>query len=122
MGHEEPSCNGSAPKRIKRSLSQWFTGERIVQPTDPDGDLIYDALLSMRGWGEAEFRTAEPELRDAARWTLYAERLVPILHGHEAIQGTPLPADAAAKAAAVPARLTANRQIELIRAELFPDG
>jgi hypothetical protein len=84
--------------------------------------LTYAALLSLRGWGEAELRHARPELFDAARWALYAERLVPIYREYLAVQGTPLPKDAQAKAAATPVRLQANRQIELIREVLFPDG
>jgi hypothetical protein len=61
-------------------------------------------------------------LFDAARWALYVERLMPIYHGALAVQGTPLPADAKAKADAVPIRLQANEQIELIRERLLLDG
>lgn len=84
--------------------------------------MTYGALLSLRGWGEAEFRHASPQLFGAARWALYAERIVPILREYERIQGTPLPKDAKAKAEAVPGRLNANRQIGLIRTALLLDG
>lgn len=44
-----------------------------------------------------------------------------MLRAYETVQGTPLPAEARAKAAATPIRLEANRQIELIRSVLFPE-
>jgi hypothetical protein len=72
------------------------------------------------------FQRARPELMQAARWALYAERavpvLVPMLKEFERVQASPLPKDAHEKAKAMPVRLAARDGIDLIRSVLFPDG
>lgn len=71
---------GVAPKRIRRSISGYVSGERLPNPTDPTESLTYDALLVARhGLGADEQRLASDELLEAVRWVLFAEKAAPEL-------------------------------------------
>jgi hypothetical protein len=82
-GPVEVTAIALGPKRIRRSLGEWFTGERIPEPPAAESGsaeaLTYDALLTLRGWGRDEFATATAEMVTAARAALFAERLAPLL-------------------------------------------
>lgn len=70
------------------------------------------------------FRSVGPELYAAARFALYAERLVPLYDEMVQIQHRSLPkGDAAAYAALVKAKLAARDAITAMKPLLFPtDG
>lgn len=107
------------PKRVRRSLSEWFEGERVPHPDDPEEHLTYDVLLSLRGWDAEMFRVATPQFTAGARFALYAERLMPVLEEMKGIQNTPMP-KGAGFADAARARLAVQKAIPEIRAVLFP--
>lgn len=95
-----------------------LAGERYPDPAD---DPAYDVLLSLRGWGVAEFERATPEFLDGARYALFAERVVPILKEAEAVLATPLPDHPADKLAAAQRKATAARIVPALRAALYLD-
>lgn len=75
------------PARTRRSLSEWFIGDSFpATPDDPAEALTYDALLTLEGWGVAEFREFPPEVQAAARWALFARRVAPMLREERALQ------------------------------------
>lgn len=78
--------------------------------------------MSLRGWGETEFRHASLEMVEAARFALYAERLVPVLAGAEQVLATEFtqhmsPQDMSRLGRA---KLVARQSVPAIRALLFP--
>jgi hypothetical protein len=112
----------STPKRIRRSLSEWFEGGRIPHPDDPEEVLTYDALLSLRGWGEAEFRHARPEFVSAARFALFAERIVPLMQTEQRIQATSMAnLEPAVKGDLARAKMNAAQNIAMYRSALLLD-
>lgn len=82
-------------------------------------------LLSLRGWGEEEFRRARPDFLRGARWALFAERVMPMLEEERKIQGIDLPtgADPQVRGNVGRAKMEAAKNIESMTAVLFPaDG
>lgn len=94
------------PKRIRRSLADYFTGERLVDPEAPDGALTYDLLLSIRGWGRAEFEAASPDFLAGARFALFLEKAIPLLREWEAVRDIPVTGD-----------MSGDRRIALFKAK-----
>lgn len=122
MGRGEPANHHDPPKRIRRSLSDWFTGDRISHPEVPDDALTFDALLALRGWGAAEFREATPAFLAAARWALYAERYAPVLADHERTLALPMTdLSPQGKLDLARAKQQAGRVVDALRAVLYPE-
>lgn len=119
---ERASRRVRTPKRIRRSLSEWFEGERIPNPDDPEEALTYDALLSLRGWGAIELDTARPDFLAAARHALYAERLMPILERARELQDMNMDAVSRDDKLRVgKAKMQARRLIPALREALYLD-
>lgn len=53
--------------------------------------MTYDALLALRGWGEAEFRLARPEFLEAVKFAMFAERLAPSIVAAKQVMAAPMP-------------------------------
>lgn len=119
---DEGSCQDAAsPKSTRRSLSEFYAGERFPAPESSEGALIYDAALSLRGWGPAAFREATPDFLDAARWSVLLERLMPIYQSAQARLTEPLPSDPNAKGDAMRVKLAAREFTAQWAPLLFPD-
>lgn len=83
--------------------------------------MTYDALLALRGWGEAEFRTVAPDFAAATRFALFAERLAPLLSEAQVIMAEPLPSDPVGKLEAAKRKMTVEQEIPRLRAALYPE-
>jgi len=118
---EGPCPHGDGPKRIRRSLAEFYAGERFPPPESSEGALIYDAALSLRGWGPAAFDTAMPDFLEAARWSVLLERLMPIYQSAQARLSEPLPFDPVAKGEVLKARLAAREFTAAWTPILFPE-
>jgi hypothetical protein len=112
----------AGPKRTRRSLAEYFAGERIPHPDEPEASLIYDALLALRGWGERDFRLAGPGFLATLRHALFAEAGVKMLHETEQIAYMPVPTgmDVKTQADVLRAKLPAETDAKRLRALLFP--
>lgn len=83
---------------------------------------MYDALLTLRGWGVAEFREFSPDLQAAARWALFAERVAPMLSEHRAAQDANLGGLPPERKLAVGAvKIEAGRSVPVLAAILYPE-
>ena len=79
-------------------------------------------LLSLRGWGAEELRTASSEFMEAARFALFAEHLTPMLTNAEQIQDLSLAgADPERMRALVPAKVAAANAIPALKSLLWPE-
>lgn len=78
-------------------------------------------LLSLRGWGLAEFTAAAPEFLAGARYALFVEKLAPVLSEAEAVLTAPLPPTGPEKLAAASRKLTVEKLIPALRTVLFPE-
>lgn len=84
--------------------------------------MTYDALLSLRGWGEREFRLARPDFLDAARFAIFAERLGPMLAEGEAVMAASLPTEPHAKLEAAVRKEKVAELIPVLRRALHLEG
>lgn len=75
-------------------------------------------LLSLRGWGHAEFGTATPEFLSAARFALFAERVAPLLATAE--EAAALPAKGLTRDQ-IAAKVEASKAIPVYREALYPE-
>lgn len=116
MDRQEPPLSNT-PKRIRRSLAGFFTGERIPYPSY-DEALTYDALLSLRGWGRDEFATASPDFIAAARFAVFAERVAPILAAAQELAAMPASGMTPAQ---IKAKVAASAAIPNLHSALFPE-
>jgi hypothetical protein len=114
----------AGPKRIRRSLAEYFAGERIPHPEEREASLIYDALLALRGWGERDFRYVSPRFMSTIRHALFAESGVKMLQETEQIAHIPVARgmDPKAQADLLRAKLPAQADAQRLRALLFPEG
>jgi hypothetical protein len=113
----------ATPKRIRRSLSAFYAGERFPDPDSEEGRLIYDVVLSTRGWGRDEFREATPDFAAAARFAVFAERAIPFLQDQQQIQNTPFEDGMSpdARGDLTMGKLNAAKNIASFRAWLYPE-
>jgi hypothetical protein len=66
----------ATPKRVRRSLSGFVTGERIPEPRDPTAALVYDVLIQAdQGWTTPQLEAEGEQTRDALAWLLYIKAL-----------------------------------------------
>lgn len=72
-------------------------------------------MLSLRGWGAEEFRLADAELHEAAKWAIYAERVAPYVKDLERVMDVPMPADPIAKAVIATAKMEAATELPRMR-------
>ena len=111
----------ATPKRIRRSLGEWFTGERQASPSDPDEHLTYEALLALRGWRPSDFEAAEPEFLEAVRFALFAEATAPDYLSLRKVQDTDM-RNVSDKGALGMAKMQAATLIPRFRSVLFLDA
>ncbi len=113
--------DGDTPKRIRRSLAEFYAGERFPAPDTDEGQLIYDVALSLRGWGPAAFATVTPDFLAAARWSIFLEGVMPIWRNAQATLMEEMPRDPVAKGLVANRKIAAQEFIEDWRPVLFPE-
>jgi hypothetical protein len=82
--------------------------------------MTYDALLSLRGWGEAEFTRAAPDFLAAARFAVFAERIAAELAAAQKVADTPFKPGHYDRQL-VMAKAAAADAIPALKALLFPE-
>jgi hypothetical protein len=126
VGADAPQALGGAtPKRIRRSISAWFEGERFASPDDPDEWLVYDAILAARGaWSIRDLEHAAPDFLAAVRFAMFAERAVKVLLDAKQILAMPSN-EAGLSTAALRERLAAKsaaaQDLAVFTAILYPE-
>lgn len=84
---------------------------------------MYDALLAARGWGEQDFRLADPGFLSTVRWTLFAERTGPMLAKvDEAAADPPMDLDRETKRRLAAGRRAAKTRLRELEPLVVPEG
>lgn len=109
------------PKLIRRSLADYYTGSGFPHPETDEGRLVYDVILSTRGWGPEAFKAATSDFLEAARFALFAEKVGPFLADAEEVLARPMPSDPKAKLALARGKKQAQAAVPVIKALLYPE-
>lgn len=78
-------------------------------------------VLGLRGWGAAEFATAEPSFLAASRWAVMLEAVMPQYQRAESLLAEPYPSEPTAKLALAAGKQAAQRYLDAWRPVLFPE-